>query len=35
MKYIDKKIEEPRTGASASYHVVSGLQTEYTVAIRL
>ena len=30
MKYIDKKIEEPRTGASASYHVVSGLQTEYT-----
>ncbi|HHF6121592.1 TPA: hypothetical protein ACPP8F_000907 [Haemophilus influenzae] len=30
MKYIDKKIEESRTGASASYHVVSGLQTEYT-----
>lgn len=30
MKYIDKKIEDPRTGASASYHVVSGLQTDYT-----
>lgn len=30
MKYIDKKIEDPRTGASASYHVVSVLQTDYT-----
>lgn len=29
MKYIEKKIEDPRTGASASYHIVSGLQTDY------
>lgn len=29
MKYIEKIIEEPRTGASASYHAVSGLQTDY------
>ncbi|WP_314722519.1 hypothetical protein [Haemophilus pittmaniae] len=30
MKYIDKQIEDPRTGAITSYHAVSGLQTDYT-----
>jgi len=30
MKYIDKKIEDPRTGAVVAYHVVSNCQVDYT-----
>ena len=29
MKFIEKQIEDPRTGANANCHVVSGLQTDY------
>ena len=30
MKYIEKQIEDPRTGALTSCHTVGGLQTDYT-----
>ncbi|WP_439259475.1 hypothetical protein [Lonepinella sp. BR2930] len=29
MKYIEKQIEEPRTGAAASHHTVTGLNVDY------
>lgn len=29
MKYIAKQIEDNRTGSSAEYHVVTGLQIDY------
>ncbi|MCK3656222.1 hypothetical protein A4G19_10880, partial [Pasteurellaceae bacterium Macca] len=30
MKYIEKKLEDSRTGALAVYHEVTGLQVDYT-----
>lgn len=29
MKYIEKKVEDPRTGAEIGLHIVSGLQVDY------
>lgn len=30
MKYINKTVEDPRTGAATGYHIVGGIQTDYT-----